>query len=169
MTAATIQEVSAYDFARFSHRLGILLDWIKRETGWVCKEEPMKLLIIFPSWIPGGADRTYVAPIIPAAVRRGWEVHTACSRRRDLQPLVAQLQEDGAIHHTCEVAEWHCIGLRYRWQQHLFCRRAHRLLSDLEPHKVLLVIPWVSYGLGVMRACRARHVPAARCVPVSPV
>lgn len=123
----------------------------------------MRLLVAFPSWMPGGADRTYITPVIPAALTAGWEVHTACSGREDLRPLVRHLESLGATHHTCELAEQPATGLRYRMDQRRFAQRMTRLLEDVAPQRVLLVLPWVSYGLGAMRAC-SRHGASAAVV-----
>ena len=121
----------------------------------------MKLLIAFSSWSPGGADRTYITPVIPAALAAGWDVHTACSGREDLRPLVQHLESLGATHHTCELAEQPGTGLRYRMSQRRFAYRMLRLLEDVSPDRVLLVLPWASYGLGAMRACSRHGTPAA--------
>ena len=121
----------------------------------------MRLLIALPSWNPGGADRTYLGPIVPAAISAGWDVHTACSSRMELRPLVEQLERDGATHHACEIAEQHKTGIGHVLQQRRFQRLIGGLLDHLHPDVVLLPIPWVSYGVGIMRACRDRRIPTA--------
>lgn len=125
-------------------------------------DHPSKtLLVLLPSWKPGGADRTYLGPIIPTAVEAGWQVHTACSGRADLEPLAHRLESLGATHHQCEIAEEHCTGLRYRLQQNRFRRNTLALLDSVAPDAVLLVLPWSTHGLGVMRACDSRGIPTA--------
>lgn len=121
----------------------------------------MRLLIALPSSNPGGADRTYLAPIVPAAVAAGWEVHAACADRPALQPLVEQLERDGATHHRCDLAESHRTGLGHVLQQRRFRRNTASLLQRVHPDVVLLPIPWASYGVGIMKACRSHGVPAA--------
>ena len=123
----------------------------------------MKLLIALPSMKPGGADLTYLKPIVPAAIEAGWSVDAACSSRTDLEPLVRQLKRDGATHHACEIAEEHCSGLAYLGQQRTFRSRFGVVLQQVRPDVVLLVLPWASYGLGIMQACHAHGVPV---VPV---
>ena len=119
----------------------------------------VKLLILFTTRMTGGADITYGTPVVAEALRRGWDVHTACSDRPDLQPLVDLLAKLGTTHHRCELVEEPYGRLRYRAMNALYARRARKLIESVNADRVLLVLPYMTYGLGIMQACRRVAVP----------
>ena len=119
----------------------------------------VRLLILFTTRIPGGADMTYGAPIVAEAMQRGWDVHTACSARTEMRPLANCLEQLGAKHHSCELVEKPYGRLQYGLMAWCFCARTRNLIETVKPDRVLLVLPYMTYGLGIMRACRDAGIP----------
>lgn len=120
----------------------------------------MRLLILLTTRIPGGADLAYGTPLVEAALARGWEVHTACSARVAMRPLAERMRTLGATHRDCELVEHPCGPWRHRRMTDRFARRTREILEAVRPDRVLVVLPYMTYGLGIMKGCRAAGVPA---------
>lgn len=120
----------------------------------------MRLLVLFTTRIPGGADLAYGTPIVEAALARGWEVHTACSARLAMRPLAERMRALGARHRSCELVEHPCGPWRSRRMAARFARRTRAILDSVGPDRVLVVLPYMTYGLGIMQGCRDAEVPA---------
>lgn len=119
----------------------------------------MRLLVLFTTRVPGGADLTYGVPIVEHAMGRGWEVHTACSARPAMRPLAERMRSIATSHHDCELVESPYRSWTYRRMTGRFAGRTRSILESIRPDRVLVVLPYMTYGLGIMQACRDLGVP----------
>ena len=63
----------------------------------------MKLLILFPSTLRGGAEE-YALTVASAAVQAGWNVHAAFPKTHNTGSLIRDFQANGIEYHVLDIA-----------------------------------------------------------------
>jgi glycosyltransferase involved in cell wall biosynthesis len=119
----------------------------------------MKLLIIFPSTIRGGAEE-YALTIGHAAIQHGWTVEAAFPETDGTRSLRTDFAERQIVCHTfniCEHSEYHAETLLRHTIR--LCKTG-LLLRRIQPDVVLLNLPWPIWGVGSLLACGIWQVPA---------
>ncbi len=118
----------------------------------------MKLLIVFPSTIRGGAEE-YALTIADAAVTDGWIVHAAFPDTEGTQSLQQDCVLRQIVYHSLNIeeqSEYHAETLL----RHLIrLIRTGLLLRRVQPDVVLLSLPWPIWGLGSLIACGILNIP----------
>jgi glycosyltransferase involved in cell wall biosynthesis len=118
----------------------------------------MKLLLMFPSQIRGGAEG-YVFTIASAAVQQGWDVHAAFPHTPGTTSLIHDFTQQHISYHPLNIQEcdeyWRETRTRYLWR----LLRTLRLLFSVKPERVLLSLPWMPQGLSSIVACGLCQVP----------
>ncbi|GBF81258.1 glycosyltransferase family 4 protein [Aphanothece sacrum] len=118
----------------------------------------MKLLVIFPSPIRGGAEE-YALTIAKAGVKKGWQVETAFPKTPETESLIKDFQDQGIIYHPLDIAP--VDGKEYKlFREHIpHCLRTLRLLSKVKPDVVHITVPWPYWSFDSIIACSFLNLP----------
>lgn len=118
-----------------------------------------KLLLLFPSRLRGGAEE-YSLTIASAAVKQGWNVHTAFPKTDKTISLITDLSNNGIQYHEANVDD---MGLQRQkiTRQFLWLLRNLILLVKIRPDFVLINLPLADYCLGAILACALLRKPTA--------
>lgn len=118
----------------------------------------MKLLVIFPSTQRGGVE-AYALTIATAAVKEGWEVHTAFPKTEGTASLIQDFQLQGVNYHRLEIAEKSTNKLTTVVKYFLHLLRTVLLLRKIKPDVIQINLPWADYCLGSILACGLLKIP----------
>ena len=118
----------------------------------------MKLLIIFPSEIRGGAEE-YALTIGKSAVQKGWEVDAAFPKTQETESLIKDFQETGITYHPLDIipVEGKHLKLFREHIPHFY--RSFSLLKKLNPNVIHLNIPWPYWCFDTLLACSCLNIP----------
>lgn len=123
----------------------------------------MRLLQIVPGTTLGGAER-YAATIGAAAVAEGWEVHAALSGTLEDQELVGAFEAGGLRPHALAPE-----GSGFpAWEMAAATTRTMRLLGDVRPDAVHVVLPFPTFARGALIACAVRRLPTVVVFQLTP-
>ena len=118
----------------------------------------MKVLVITPSTMRGGVEE-YALRITAAAVRAGWEAHVAFPKVDGVMALIQDFRHNGVSYHRLDISE----TLNGRWltvRKYLpHCLRTLKLLQQLRPDVVQIVLPNPAHCYGSILACGYLQVP----------
>ncbi|MGI9094347.1 MAG: glycosyltransferase [Thermoleophilaceae bacterium] len=123
----------------------------------------MRLLQIVPGTSLGGAER-YAVTIAEAAVAEGWEVHTALSDTAEDHELARAFDGIGARPRALASEG---SGLP-AWEAATAIRRTIRLLGDVRPDVVHVVLPFPTFARGALIACTMRRLPTVVVFQLTP-
>lgn len=118
----------------------------------------MRLLLIFPSTQRGGVE-AYALTIATAAVKEGWEVHTAFPNTEKTASLIQDFQIQGINYHQLEIAEKSTNKLTAVAKHFLHLLRTVLLLLKIKPDIIQINIPWADYCLGSILASGFLKIP----------
>ena len=118
----------------------------------------MRLLLIFPSTQRGGVE-AYALTIATAAVKEGWEVHTAFPNTEGTASLIQDFQIQGINYHQLEIAEKSTNKLTAVVKHFLHLLRTVLLLLKIKPNIIQINLPWADYSLGSILACGFLKIP----------
>lgn len=118
----------------------------------------MKLLIIFPSEIRGGAEE-YALTIGKSAVKKGWEVDAAFPQTQETESLIKDFQETGITYHPLDIAP--VEGKHFKlFREHIpHVSRSISLLNKVQPDVVHLVVPWPHWCFDTLITCAILKIP----------
>ncbi|MDJ0508093.1 MAG: glycosyltransferase family 4 protein [Crocosphaera sp.] len=118
----------------------------------------MKLLIIFPSQIRGGAEE-YALTIGKSAVKKGLKVDAAFPQTQDTESLIKDFQQTGITYHNLDIAP--VEGKRFKlFREHIpHVSRSLSLLKKVQPDVVHLVVPWPHWCFDTLITCAMLKVP----------
>ena len=118
----------------------------------------MRLLLIFPSTQRGGVE-AYALTIATAAVKQGWEVHTAFPNTEETTSLIQDFQVQGINYHQLEIAEKSTNKLTAVVKHFLHLLRTVLLLLKIKPDVIQINLPWCDRCLGSILACGLLKIP----------
>ncbi|URD49406.1 glycosyltransferase family 4 protein [Chroococcidiopsis sp. CCNUC1] len=119
----------------------------------------MKLLILFPSRLRGGAEE-YSLTIASAAVRQGWDVHAAFPKTEKTVSLITDFSKSGVQYHEATVDDVEAQKQKITWQ-FLWFLKTLILLLKVKPNFVLINLPLADLCLGSILACALLKKPTA--------
>jgi len=120
----------------------------------------MRLLVVFPSRLRGGAEE-YALSVGRAGKERGWDVHAAFPRTAMTESLVEDFSNAGIPHHPVSFREVAGSRVRMLARHALNLERAIAILRQIRPDVVLANEPWPRALSELVVACGMLGIPTA--------
>lgn len=120
----------------------------------------MKLLIMFPSTIRGGAEE-YALTIASAAAKKGWEVHAAFPKTQETASLILDIEKSGVHYYALNISGSYVQGLKKVGEYLPQLARTIALLLKIKPDTIHLTLPYPDQCLGPLLACGFLRIPTA--------
>lgn len=120
----------------------------------------MKLLVLFPSTIRGGAEE-HALTLAEAAVKKGWEVHAAFPKREETASLSEDFQKAGINYHPLDISDTNVRELKKISDYLPQLARTIAFLLKVKPDVIQLNLPYPDRCLGPLIACALLKIPTA--------
>jgi glycosyltransferase involved in cell wall biosynthesis len=120
----------------------------------------MRLLVIFPSTIRGGAEE-HALTLAEAAVKKGWEVHAAFPKSEETASLIEDFQTARVTYHPLDIADTNVRELKKVGNYLPQLARTIAFLLKIKPDVIQLNLPYPDRGLGCLLACGLLKIPTA--------
>ncbi|MCU0532595.1 MAG: glycosyltransferase family 4 protein [Hydrococcus sp. Prado102] len=120
----------------------------------------MKLLVVFPSTIRGGAEE-HALTLASAAAKEGWEVRAAFPKSEETKSLIEDFQTAGIDYHPLDIADTNVRELKKVGDYLPQLARTMAFLLKIKPDVIQLNLPYPDRCLGPLIACGLLKIPTA--------
>ncbi len=119
----------------------------------------MKLLIILPSENRGGAEEYALTIANAITQKKGWDVYAAFPHTEGTTSLISDFTARGISYHPLNIASAEQTGFKVFKEYLPHFLRTIRLLIDLKPDVIHIVLPWPYLGEASILACGLLKIP----------
>jgi glycosyltransferase involved in cell wall biosynthesis len=120
----------------------------------------MRLLVILPSTIRGGAEE-HALTLASAAAKEGWEVHAAFPKTQETASLIKDFQAAGTHYQPLNTSDSEVRELKKVGKYLPQLIEVISLLFKVRPDVIQLNLPYPDRGLGCLLACGLLKIPTA--------